>query len=129
MSSHQPSGHHDHENKDINVQAVLLTGFGLFMTIVFGLVVAYITYLALNFVEKKMEKPVPVMYKGRIIPPAPHLQTTAGDDLVKMRAEQNAAAKSYGWVDKNTGVVHIPVDRAMELTAERGLPYKEEKKL
>ena len=27
---------------------------------------------------------------------------------------------SYGWVDKNAGTVHIPIDDAMRLTLERG---------
>ena len=31
----------------------------------------------------------------------------------------------YGWVDKANGVVHIPIERAMQLTLERGLPVRE----
>ena len=31
---------------------------------------------------------------------------------------------SYGWVDKNAGVVRIPIDEAMKLTLERGLPAR-----
>jgi hypothetical protein len=28
---------------------------------------------------------------------------------------------SYGWVDQGAGSVHIPIDQAMQLIAERGL--------
>ena len=35
---------------------------------------------------------------------------------------------SYGWVDKNAGVVRIPIDAAMKLTLERGLPARTEPK-
>jgi hypothetical protein len=32
--------------------------------------------------------------------------------------------KSYGWIDRDKGVVHIPIDRAIEILAERGLPVR-----
>ena len=32
---------------------------------------------------------------------------------------------TYGWVDPDTDTVHIPIDRAMELLAEQGLPVYE----
>jgi len=31
---------------------------------------------------------------------------------------------SYGWVDQNAGVVHIPIAEAMKLVAQRGLPTR-----
>jgi hypothetical protein len=31
---------------------------------------------------------------------------------------------SYGWVDREAGIVRIPIDRAMDLLAERGLPAR-----
>jgi hypothetical protein len=49
----------------------------------------------------------------------PRLQTMPGDDLTRYRAAQDGKLTSYGWVDRNAGVVHIPIDRAIELMAER----------
>jgi hypothetical protein len=43
-------------------------------------------------------------------------------DLAALRAEEDAALHSYGWVDKGRGVARIPVEEAMRLLAERGLP-------
>ncbi len=44
------------------------------------------------------------------------------DFLIKQESQLN----SYGWVDEKAGVAHIPIDRAMELIAQRGLPvYKQ----
>jgi hypothetical protein len=31
-----------------------------------------------------------------------------------LRAEQGARLESYGWVDRRAGVIHMPVERAME---------------
>jgi len=36
--------------------------------------------------------------------------------------------KSYGWIDRDKGVVHIPIDRAIEILAERGLTRSRGKK-
>ena len=40
------------------------------------------------------------------------------------KSEQRGALHSYGWVDQASGVVHIPIDHAMALTLQRGLPAR-----
>jgi hypothetical protein len=35
---------------------------------------------------------------------------------------------NYGWVDKNAGIVRIPIDEAIRLTLQRGLPTRQESK-
>ena len=57
-------------------------------------------------------------------PPSPRLQTQPFKDLYQLKTEQRGALTSYGWVDKTNGVVHIPIERAMALTLERGLPAR-----
>jgi hypothetical protein len=42
--------------------------------------------------------------------------------MERVRKETNEKANSYGWVDKPTGVARIPIDRAKEMIAEKGLP-------
>lgn len=46
--------------------------------------------------------------------PAPRLQGNPEDELRRYRAEQARILDSYGWVDREAGVVRIPVRRAME---------------
>ena len=36
--------------------------------------------------------------------------------------KENEVLGSYDWVDQKNGVVRIPIDRAMDLLAQRGLP-------
>ena len=59
-------------------------------------------------------------------PPSPRLQAQPFKDIYQLRSEQRGALTSYGWVDKASGVVHIPIDRAMELMLQRGLPARGE---
>jgi hypothetical protein len=35
---------------------------------------------------------------------------------------QENQLNSYGWIDKDAGVAHIPIERAMDLIVQRGLP-------
>jgi hypothetical protein len=39
--------------------------------------------------------------------------------LSELRAAQQKQATSYGWVDQKTGVVQLPIDRAMELIVDQ----------
>jgi hypothetical protein len=57
----------------------------------------------------------------RVLPPAPRLQVTPVLDLKNYRDSQWEQLETYGWVDKEGGVVRIPIERAMDLVLERGL--------
>jgi hypothetical protein len=54
------------------------------------------------------------------LPAAPRLQQFPSNELYEFRAKEDAELNSYGWVDKNSGTVHIPIQDAMRLMLERG---------
>jgi len=54
--------------------------------------------------------------------PVPRLQTNPQRDLTAFREGENKRLSSYGWVSRNHNTVHMPIERAVELTIERGLP-------
>jgi hypothetical protein len=58
------------------------------------------------------------------VAPAPALQTSPAGDLRAQRSKEEATLGSYGWIDRQAGVIRIPIERAIELTAERGLPAR-----
>jgi hypothetical protein len=55
------------------------------------------------------------------LPPTPRLQQFPHNDLYQFRVGEESLLHNYGWMNKNTGVVHIPIEEAMRLTVERGL--------
>jgi len=57
-------------------------------------------------------------------PPAPNLLTNEPGNLHSFREGEDKALSTYEWVDKDKGVVRIPIDRAKELLLERGLPTR-----
>ena len=56
--------------------------------------------------------------------PQPRLETTERQEINGLRLQEEKTLNSYGWVDQQAGVVHIPIDRAMQLLAQRGLPTR-----
>ena len=54
--------------------------------------------------------------------PQPRLQSDPVADRSLLVATQEQRLNSYGWVDQNAGVVHIPIERAIDLLAQRGVP-------
>jgi hypothetical protein len=56
--------------------------------------------------------------------PDPKLQTDEAADLARLRAAENAALTTYGWIDRAHGVIRIPIDRSIDLTLQRGLPIR-----
>jgi hypothetical protein len=58
------------------------------------------------------------------LPPPPLIQPDPGVDLQSYRESEQNLLNTYGWVDRQNGVVRMPVDRAMELLLQRGLPTR-----
>jgi hypothetical protein len=56
--------------------------------------------------------------------PKPLLQETPALDLERFRAKEEETLSTYGWVDRSSGVVRIPIERAMEIVAREGLPKR-----
>ena len=102
---------------------IALFGAGLFVTVV--AVVLLMAWLFGYFAKtQSLGPPASPFTDVRVLPPDPRLQVEPNKDLDRLRAEQEKQLDSYGWVDRNPGVVHIPIERAMGLVAERGLPAR-----
>ena len=54
--------------------------------------------------------------------PEPRLEDNERTEINDTRYAEEQRLNSSGWVDQNAGVAHIPIERAMQLTAQRGLP-------
>lgn len=58
----------------------------------------------------------------RVVPPAPRLQTDGEADLQRFRADEDRRLNTYTWVDKQKGIVRVPIDQAMKTLAQTGAP-------
>ena len=122
------SGHVRHEATDISVPGVL--GFGGAL-LAGGLVIALLVWTLLHFLQiwstprALAEFPL-AQNQAQRLPPEPRLQTNPRGDLLELRQKEDRILNSYGWVDRDAGLVRIPIEQAMTLTAARGLPSRPE---
>jgi hypothetical protein len=56
--------------------------------------------------------------------PAPQLETNERIELTKVRLREENTLSTYDYIDRQAGHVRIPIDRAMDLIAQRGLPVR-----
>jgi hypothetical protein len=116
-----------HETRDVSTRVVATFAVSLIVgAIVIHLLVwaLYLFYGSLQ--SKEYPRQYPMARVGApALPPAPRLQTQPREELKKLRAEEQQRLESYGWVDAARGEVHIPIDRAMELLLEQGLPARQ----
>jgi hypothetical protein len=113
----------DYERKDVDVRALFIIAFLLLLS---GIAIFIVVALMMHYF--KVHEPavtagqpnIPVT-RARDFP-QPRLLTKPGASLAELRAAEDADLNSYGWVDRNAGIARIPIDRAMQLLLERGLP-------
>jgi hypothetical protein len=56
-----------------------------------------------------------------IEPPQPRLQTNPSEDLARFLVDEDKRLNTYYWIDKKKGIVHIPIEQAMQELAEEGI--------
>jgi hypothetical protein len=77
--------------------------------------------LAANVPADKDTRHIPKEYEIKAFP-EPRLENDERSQLLGIITAQEQTLNSYGWADENSKTVRIPIDRAMELLAQRGLP-------
>jgi hypothetical protein len=74
------------------------------------------------------ERRYPLAGVGNSAPPEPagaRLQVDPEADMQLFRNTETLRLESYGWIDEEAGIVHLPIEEAMRLTVERGLPARD----
>jgi hypothetical protein len=111
-------------NRDVNIRGVVWSGVGL---VVVGVVITVAVWVQFRVLRRETNEDQPrlspmVEANLRRTPPEPRLEANPLAPRLRIRAEEDEVLRSYAWVDKGSGLVRIPIDRAMQLIAERGLP-------
>ena len=139
-----PNGHGSYERRDIGVAGVL---YFLLALLVAGVCVHFIVTGLFRYLDHRYETeqpPVSPLIKNqpadtRHLPPqyngdydrylkenfpAPQLEVDEQTELNDVRLREEKTLSTYDWVDKGAGTVHIPIERAMDLLVQRGLPVR-----
>lgn len=117
----------EYEHTDIDPGVGYRFGLWLAVSMAISAAIVYGTFVVVERMTESRDRAAatyPLSAGRSQEPPAPRLQTQPFKDVFQLKTEQRGSLNGYGWVDKATGVVHIPIDRAMRLTIERGLPAR-----
>jgi hypothetical protein len=131
------AGHGSFERQDLQVSGILYFLLGLVVVTAICLFGLRGLYAYLEHREKALQPPVnplvtnvpkdtlhiPPGYPQTVFP-SPKLEEDERGQLNDIRMNEEKALSSYGWVDERAGTVRIPIERAMNLIVQRGLPVK-----
>ena len=116
---HQSPNGAGHEQSEVSVRLIVVSLAFLAVTtaIVFVLVIGIFRYFYdTNSTEETIKLTIPV------IPPQPRIEVAPYEQLQQLRVQEDHILSTYAWVDKQAGVVRVPIDKAIDLLAAKGLP-------
>ena len=131
------AGNGGYERSDIGVSGVLYFLLGLAVA---GLLVYFVVDGLYSYLDKRSEAqqapvnalvtnaPADTRNISRDYPqgafPNPKLEEDERGQLNDIRAKEDQTLSSYDYIDKSAGTVRIPIERAMDLVAQRGLAVR-----
>jgi hypothetical protein len=117
-----------HEETDVRIKPLAIFLVFLFVGTVAVCVLMWGLFRFFEGRAKSQERPPsPLASERQVVPPEPQLQLIPShkvhplDEWKQMREEEEAALKNYGWVDRQAGVVRLPIAEAKRLLLERKL--------
>ena len=112
-----------YETRDVSARSMAWSALGLVVLVVAGLAASWAVMKYFVAVQK-LGPPASPFDQTRTIPPEPRLSVNPVEELKKYEERERKQLEHYGWVDRNAGRVHIPIEHAMELSLERGFPVR-----
>ncbi|MEX0776893.1 MAG: hypothetical protein WD042_14405 [Phycisphaeraceae bacterium] len=103
-----------------SIKAVVLFGVGLLVAIavVLGAMTLLFSYFGAQ--PHDAEPPNPMRRLARAAPPVgPQLQVAEIQDMKQLRQTQLDQLENYGWVDRENGIVHVPIDKAKAMIVQQ----------
>jgi hypothetical protein len=113
----------NYEQRDLPARGVVAFIVGTLVALFGGLVVSLFIWDQMEKSVAAAQPPDHPLAEERMVPPEPRLQVTP---YAELDAHRKSAKEidTYGWVDQGTGRVRIPIERAMKLVVEEGLPVR-----
>jgi hypothetical protein len=112
-----------HEERDIRLRPLIIAGIGLMLLAGLTLLGMWLLFDYFAASRARLDAPPTSLREARELPPEPRLQVSPRAEMREMLAAEMAILHSYGWVDREAGIVRIPIERAIEILAARGLRH------
>lgn len=113
-----------YETYDLRIGPVLIATAAILAVAILSFISMWVMFIGMEKASIYLAEAPPPMtvhqkpYDGLLIqaePPA---------ELAQVRSETQATLSAYGWIDKDAGVVHLPIETAKTLALKRGFPVR-----
>ncbi len=120
----QFTSEHVHERTDAKVRplVIFLIVMGVTIAASFGFTVVLFDFFTQR--AQSFDAPVSPLQIRNETPAGVRLQVVPGLDLRLQGEAEVERLNGYGWVDQGAGMVHIPIDKAIDVLVEKGLPTR-----
>jgi hypothetical protein len=121
MPHDTPHSRHEHERRDVNVRWLAYSGVALVVLLIGSLALMWGLFGIFDSERRRVDTPTPLA-DTRPLPPGPRLQASPAQDMQELLATEHGLLQDYAWVDPSTGIVRIPIEQAMTVVVQQGLP-------
>ncbi|MXX36520.1 MAG: hypothetical protein F4Z85_00315 [Gemmatimonadetes bacterium] len=111
-----------YETTDAQVKPLAQTGVFLTVLVIASFIAMIVLFRGLAYYQEFFDDPVPPLVENRIASDAPRLQVDPPKQKFELAQSEAAILNSYGWIDEQVKVVHIPIERAIDLVSEGKMP-------
>jgi hypothetical protein len=113
-----------YEQDDVDVRALVRFGLGIAIATVVAVGVLWVVLRIWTGQPLPFQVQVPPAAVDAPAVPGPGLDAAPEMTLQEVLARDNARLQTYGWVDREAGIVHIPIEEAMQQFVESGPPAR-----
>jgi hypothetical protein len=108
-----------HEQSEVSVRLIVvsLAFLAVATFLVFLLVVGIFRYFYASYSTEEATR-----LSQPVIPPEPRIEVAPYEQLQQLRAKEDRVLNTYALIDKDSGRVRVPIGRAIDLLAAKGLP-------
>ena len=126
-SKHQPPTIHEdgikgYETRDVRGKSLAFYFIALTVITIASAIVALVSWKVWQNQPSSGAVAVLPTAEDRTLPALPRLQPLPQLDIKALHASEQERLLEYKWIDKQAQIVQIPIDRASEIVAEKGLP-------
>jgi len=116
---HSPNGNAGHEQSEVSVRTIVISLAFLLVGAMLGAIIAVGVF---RYLHQTYRPDVAATQEIPQVPPQPRLQVIPSEEIQALHAREDHVLSTYSWVDKNSGTVRVPIDKAIDMLAQKGLP-------
>jgi hypothetical protein len=115
---HSPNGT-GHEQREVNVRTIVVS----LAFLLFGAFLACVVVVGIfRYFNDTYQPDVSAKQAQPQVPPEPRLEVAPAVELQTLRAHEDHVLSTYALVDPKDGKARVPIDRAIDMLAAKGLP-------